>query len=153
MAEEWVKDARNKARLTNNLHTETGKALVIANQKNKKLDTKLATEERGRRNVKASLKNAQDQAEKQRKKLHYAGIKLATTKQEVMNLKAELEKPKEAAQVAKAAADALEQKFYDLGVQETKAHLTEELVEVCREFCQKMWIEALNLVGVPAASE
>ena len=70
-----------------------------------------------------------------------------------MNLKAELEKPKEVTQVAKAAANASEQKFYDLEVQETEAHLTEELVEGCREFCQKMWIEALNLAGVPAASE
>jgi len=52
-----------------------------------------------------------------------------------MDLNAELEKVKETAWVAKAVVNALEQKFYDLGVQEIKARLTEELAEVCREYC------------------
>ena len=133
MAEEWVKVARNEARLANNLRAQTSKALGATKKKNKELGMKLAAEERGRRSAEIGLKNAQDQVEKQRKKLHYAEIELATTKQEVMDLKAELEKAKEAAWVAKATADTSKQKFYDLGVQETKACLTEELTEVCRD--------------------
>ena len=60
MAEEWVKDARNATRLTDNLHVKTSKALGAAKQKNKELGTKLATKDRGRRSTKANLKNAQD---------------------------------------------------------------------------------------------
>lgn len=67
-----------------------------------------------------------------------------------MALKEELGKAEEAARLAKAA---VEQKFYELGVQETEAYLTEELAEVCRDYCQEVWIEALNLARVPVASE
>ena len=73
-------------------------------------------------------------------------------KQQILDLKAKLEKAKEGARVAKAAMEALEQRFYNLGVQETNARLTEELAGVCREYCQKVWVEALNLAGVLAAS-
>ena len=71
-------------------------------------------------------------------------------KQEVMGLKAELEKAKE---VARVVADASEKKFYDLRVQETEARLTEESAEVCRDYYQKVWTEALNLARVLAALE
>ena len=67
-----------------------------------------------------------------------------------MDLKAELEKAKETAQ---AAVDASRQKFYDLGMQEIKACLTEELAGVCRDYCQEVWTIALNLAGVPTALE
>ena len=39
MAEEWVKDARSMARLADNLHTETSKALATAEHKNKEFTT------------------------------------------------------------------------------------------------------------------
>ena len=68
-------------------------------------------------------------------------------------MKTELEKAKEATQAAKAIAKASKQKAYDLRVQEIEAHLTKELFGVYRDYCQKVWIEALNLVGVHAASE
>ena len=68
-------------------------------------------------------------------------------------MKIELKKAKQAARAAKAIAKASKQKAYDLRVQETKAHLTKELFGVYRDYCQKVWIEALNLVGVHAASE
>ena len=73
-------------------------------------------------------------------------------KQQILDLKAKLEKAKEGARVAKAAMEASGQRFYNLGVQETNAHLTEELAAVCREYCQKVRAEALNLAGVLAAS-
>ena len=71
-------------------------------------------------------------------------------KQEVMGLKAKLEKSKE---VARVAADASKKKFYDLRVQETEAHLTEESAEVCRDYYQEVWTEALDLARVLAALE
>ena len=70
-----------------------------------------------------------------------------------MDLKTELEKAKETTRAAKAIAKASKQKAYDLRVQETEAHLTKELFRVYRDYYQKVWIEALNLVGVHAASE
>ena len=75
-----MNDARNEARVEANLHTETSKALGTAEQKNQKLATNLTDEERGWKSVEASLKNAQDQAEEQHKKLHYAEIELVTAK-------------------------------------------------------------------------
>ena len=59
------------------------------------LFAKLTAEEKERRSAKAGLKNAQDQAEEECKKLHYAEIELVTTKQQVADLKAELGKAKE----------------------------------------------------------
>ena len=108
MAEEWVKDARNETKVEANLRVETSKAPNVTKQKNQKLSAKLTTEERERRSTEASLKNAQDQAEEQRKKLHYAKIKLATAKQQVVDLKAELGKAKEVARTAKEATKASE---------------------------------------------
>ena len=48
----------------------------------------------------------------------------------VLELKAELQRAKEATQTV---AEALEQASYDHGVQETKIRLVEELAEVCRD--------------------
>ena len=31
--------------------------------------------------------------------------------------------------------------------------MAKELVEVCREYCQEVWTEALNLAGIPVALE
>ena len=56
--EEWVKDARNEARVEANLLVETRKALGVVEQKNQELTVKLTTEERGQKSVKAGLKNA-----------------------------------------------------------------------------------------------
>ena len=135
MAEEWVKDARNETKVEANLRVETNKAPSVTKQKNQKLSAKLTTEERERRSTEASLKNAQDQAEEQRKKLHYAKIKLATAKQQVVDLKAELGKAKEVARTAKEATKASEQASYYLRVQETEVRLVEELAKVHRDYC------------------
>ena len=153
MAEEWVKDAQNEARAKANLRAETKKALGTAKQKIRELTTKVTAEERERRNTEASLKNAQDQVEEQCKKLYYVEIKLATAKQQAANLKAELTKAKEAAQEAKEATKASEQKSYNLGVQEIEACLIEELAEVYKEYHHEVWIEALNLARVLATSK
>ena len=107
MAEEWVKNAWNEARLAYNLHAKTSKALGIAEQKNKELTTKLVTKDRGRKSAEAGLKNAHAQDEEQCQKLHYTKIKLAMANQQVV----ELEKAKEAAWAAQVVADALGQKF------------------------------------------
>ena len=109
----------------------------------------MTTKERARKNAKAGLKNAQDQAKDQRKKLYHTKIKLTIEKQLVLDLKAELQRAKEAARTTKEAAEALEQASYDRRVQETEI----QLAEVCRDYCKEMWAKALNRVRVPAASK
>ena len=68
-------------------------------------------------------------------------------------MEVELGKANEAARTAKEAAKASELASYDLRVQETEVRLAEELAEVCRDYFQEVWAEALNLAGVLVASE
>ena len=68
-------------------------------------------------------------------------------------MKAKLKKAKEAARTAKEAMEASKKATYNFRVQETKVHLAEELAEVCKDYCQEVWTEVLNLVRVPSASE
>ena len=92
MAEEWVNDARNEAKV------EAYRALGATEQKNKELDNKLVAKERARLSAEARLKNAEDQVKDQCKKLHLTEIELATQRQLVLDLKAELQKAKDAAE-------------------------------------------------------
>lgn len=57
---------------------------------------KLSITDRDRRSTEAGLKTAEAQAEEQRQKLHYNEIELATYKQQVVKLEAELLKAQEA---------------------------------------------------------
>ena len=74
------------------------------NEENEELLSKLIVEERERRSVEARLKNGQTQVEDQRKLFYQTEIELATSRQLVMDLKANLQKAKEAAQLVKEAA-------------------------------------------------
>ena len=55
--------------------------------------------------------------------------------------------------MAKEAAKAKKQASCLLDVEETQAKLTEELAEVCKDYYNVTWAEALNLATVPADSE
>ena len=70
----------------------------------------------------------------------------------VLNLKVELQKAKEATQLAKEAAEAEKQASYQLGVEETQIKLADELSEVYRDYCNMTWDRALNVAGVPTDS-
>ena len=76
-----MNNARNEAKAEANLCTKTNKALGTVEQKVKELTAKLTVEEREKMSTKAGLKNSQEQAKNQHKKLHYAKIKLATARQ------------------------------------------------------------------------
>ena len=82
--------------------------------------------------------------------LYQTEIELATSKQLVLDLKAELQKVKEAAQLAREAAEVEKQASYILGMEEMQARLTKELVEACRDYCNVTWDEALNIARIPA---
>ena len=55
VAEEWIRDVRNEAKVKANLHAENHKALGATKQKNKELQANLIVEERVRRSTEASL--------------------------------------------------------------------------------------------------
>ena len=151
VAEEWVKDAWNEVRAEANLRAEVTKSLGAMKQENQELAAQLTTEERARRRAGAGLKNAQDQVKA--KKLYLTEIELVTQKQLVLDLKVELEKAKAAARTAEEATGALRLTSYEQRVQEIEVRLADELAEVCRDYCKEVWLEALNLAGVLAASE
>ena len=117
-------------------------------KENKDLFSKLIAEERERKSTQAGLKTAKAQAEDQRKLLYQTKIELATSKQLVLDLKAELQKVKESAQLAREVAETKKQASYILRVEETQAKLTEELAEACRDYCNVTWDEALNIAKV-----
>ena len=68
------------------------------------------------------------------------------------DLRKELHKAKEAAQLLKEAAEAEKQAAYALGVQETQSRLTEEFSSVARDYCDITWGKALDAAGIPADS-
>ena len=84
--------------------------------------------------------------------MHYTEINLATKKQMVIELREELRKAREAAQLLKEATKAEKQAAYDLGVQVTQSCLTEEFSTVVRDYCDITWGKALDVPGVPADS-
>ena len=72
-------------------------------------------------------------------------INLATEKQAVLDLKATLQKAKEETQLAKEAVEAKKRAAFQLGMEETKVRLTEELSEVCRDYYSVTWDKASAL--------
>ena len=100
----------------------------------------------------AGLKTTERQAEDLRKELHYGEINLATEKQMVTDLREELRKAREAAQLLKEAAEFEKQAAYALRVQETQNRLTEEFSAVARDYCDITWGKALDAVGIPTDS-
>ena len=123
------------------------------NKKNKELVDKLNVVDRAHLSAKAGLKNAEIQAKDQCKQLHMIEIELATQRQLVLDLKAELQKVKDAAQVAREATEATKIASYERRVMDTETQLAEELAGVCRDYCAEVWAEALNRAGVPATSK
>ena len=77
---------------------------------------------------------------------------MATEKQLVMDLREELRKAKEAAQLLKEAVEVEKQVAYMLGMEETQARLIEEFSAVARDYCDISWGKALDVAGVPADS-
>lgn len=69
-----------------------------------------------------------------RQKLHITEINLATKKQSVLDLKAELQKAKDVAWVAREAAETMVKVAYERGVKETETRLDEEVAVVCRDY-------------------
>ena len=135
MAEDWVKSARNEARAAFDARSEVEVELGALKENHSKLVEQLKETVRARDNAEADLKTTEKQFEDIRKQLHYNEINLATEKQLVTDLRKELRKAREAAQLVKEAAEAEKQAAYMLGMEETRTRLTEEFSVVCRDYC------------------
>ena len=77
---------------------------------------------------------------------------MATEKQLVTDLREELRKAREAAQLLKEAAEAKKQAAYTLGMEETQARLIEEFSAVARVYYDISWGKALDVARVPVDS-
>ena len=90
--------------------------------------------DKARLSTEAGLKTSKRQAEDQRQKLHITKINLATEKQIVLDLKAELQRTKDVARVAREAAKAMVRASYEHGVGDMEAWQAEDVAVVCRDY-------------------
>ena len=85
--------------------------------------------------------------------LYTIELNLATEKQKILDLKAELERNKEVAQLAREAVEAIVEASYECGVLDTEKRLAEEVTVVCRDYVIKSWGVGMDRVGVPVDFE
>ena len=159
VAEEYCHNNRKLAEAEALSYAEVEKSVGSLKQENFELSKKVKEAEKGRKSAEAGLKSAETQAEDQHQKLFVTETNLATERQKVLDLMATLQKAVEEARLAKGeaqlvreAAEAETKASYQLGVEETKARLSEELPEVCRDYCSISWAHALDAAGIPADS-
>ena len=119
MAEEWVKNSRSETRVALDARDAAEAQLGALKDKQAQMAEQVKQALRDKDSAEAGLKTTERQAEDLRKELHYCKINLATEKQMVTNLREELRKAREAAQLLKEATEAKKQAAYALGVQET----------------------------------
>ena len=147
-----MKNACNEARAAFDAQSEVEVELSALKENHSKMAEQLKEAVRARDSAEASLKTTEMQFEDIQKQLHYTEINMATEKQLVMELREELCKAKEAAQLFKEVAEAEKRAAYTLGVKETQARLTEEFSAVARDYCDISWGKAIYVAGVLADS-
>ena len=147
-----MKNARGEIRVALDARAEVETELGALKEKHAKMAEQLKEAIRARDSAEASLETTERQFEEVRKELHYSEINLATEKQIVTELREELRKARETAQLFKKAAEAKKQAVYALGVQETQSRLTEEFFAVARDYCDISWGKALDAAGIPSDS-
>ena len=147
-----MKNAFGETRVALDARAEVETELGALNEKHAKMVEQLKEAVRARDSAEVGLKTTERQFEEVRKELHYSEINLATEKQMVTELREELRKARETAQLFKEAAEAEKQAAYALGVQETQSRLIEEFSAVARDYCDISWGKALDAAGILADS-
>ncbi|XP_075644298.1 uncharacterized protein LOC142615442 [Castanea sativa] len=153
VAEKFIEDARKVARAELEIRVETEKSLGTALAENEKLTSEVAELRREKNGVESNLKTMRTQIEGQRKLLHARDEELSQAQKECSDLKKQLALMKEEASSFQLSLQAAKQASFDEGVATTEEQLTEEFAALCREYCQKVWGEALNVAGVPQSSD
>ena len=111
-----MKNARGETRVALDARAEVEAKLGALKEKQAKMAEQLKKTVRVRDSAKVGLKTTKRQFEEVCKELHYSEINLATEKQVVTELREELRKAREAAQLLKEATEADKQAAYTLGV-------------------------------------
>ena len=106
MAEEWVKNSCNETRAALDARDTTEAQLGALKDKQAQLAEQVKQALRDKDSAETGLKTTERQAKDLHKELHYYKINLATEKQMVTDLREELRKAREAAQLLKEAAEA-----------------------------------------------
>ena len=106
VAEEWVKNARDEVNAMAHFRANAKKALRALKQENAELSEKLKEAKQAHLSAEACLKTTEKQAKVQCQKLYITEINLGTEKQIVLDLKAEIQKAKDATRVAKEVIEA-----------------------------------------------
>ena len=150
MVEEWIRNARDAVNAEVQSRLEAEKSVRALKQEKVGLSEKLKEPIQARDSVEAGLKTTKRQAKDMRQKLHITEINLTTEKQSVFYLKAQLQKAKKAARVARKAVEAAVKASYGRGVLDTEKRLVEEVVVVCRDYCTESWGVAMDQARVPA---
>ena len=106
MAKEWVKNSRDEMRAAQDARDIVEAQLGALKDKQAQMVKEVKQALKAKASAEAGLKTTERQAEDLRKELHYCEINLATEKQLVKDLREEIRKAKEAAQLLKEAAEA-----------------------------------------------
>ena len=106
MAKEWVKNSRNETRAAQDARDTVEAQLGALKDKQAQMDEEVKQALKEKVSAEAGLKTTERQAEDPHKELHYCEINLATEKQLLKDLREELHKAKEAAQLLKEATEA-----------------------------------------------
>ena len=130
-----MKNSREETRAAHDARETVVAQLGALKDKQAQMAEEVKQALKAKASVEAGLKTTERQAEYLRGELHHCEINLATEKQLVKDLREEVRKAKEAAQLLKEAAETEKQTAYALGVQETQSRLTEEFSSVARDYC------------------
>ncbi|XP_065625304.1 uncharacterized protein LOC136065696 [Quercus suber] len=160
VAEEWNRKAYVEAQAEAHSRFEAEKALGSLKEEVSQISDQLKGVTQERYSLNVGLRNAETQAEAQRKLLNDTQNNLAFEKALVKELHAKLQKAKEAtkqarrdAQLAKEATKAEKKAAYQLGVEATEKGLIEQFASVARDYCDMTWGKALDAAGVSGDSE
>nr|XP_023916377.1 protein WEAK CHLOROPLAST MOVEMENT UNDER BLUE LIGHT-like 3 [Quercus suber] len=156
----WNRKAYVEAQAEAHSRFEVEKALGSLKEEVSQISDQLKRVTQERDNLNAGLKNAETQAEAQRKLLNDTQNNLASEKALVKELRAELQKARETtkqaqrdAQLAEEATEAEKKASYQLGVEVTEKGLTEQFASVSRDYYDITWGKALDATGVSVDSE
>jgi len=153
VAEERAKKARENLHVEVQSRNTAEKAAGVLRLERDHLDYEVKKAQKVHASAEAGLKTTTKQAEDLHQQLHLSEVNLATEKQMVVDLKAELSKAKEAARVAREAAEAAVATSYERGLKDNEVRLTEEVATVCRDYITMSWGVALDRAAVPADSD
>jgi len=153
MAEEWAKNSREEVNAEVQFCLAAEKAVGALKPEKEHLSEKIKGVIKARDSAEAGLKTTTRQAKDMHQQLHLTEINLATEKQMVSDLKAQLLQAKEVARLAKKAAEAVVAASYERGVKETESRLTKEVAVVCRDYVTESWGVAMDRAAVPADSD